>query len=74
MQQQYLNALAELFKAAAMYSDKAMTGQLARLLELSMQPSEQLRYWQEIRGYMFTVADTVTIQDIDDYLQERVKQ
>lgn len=72
--QQYLNALAELFKAAHIYSDKAMTGQLAKLLELSMQPAQQLRYWQEIRGYMLTVADMMTIQDIDDYLEERCKQ
>ena len=74
MQQQYLNALAEPFKAAHIYSDKAMTGQLAKLLELSMQPAQQLRYWQEIRGYMFTVADTLTIQSVDEYLEERVKQ
>lgn len=71
MQQDYLNALAELFKSAAMYSDKAMTGQLARFLELSLQPAAQLRYWQEIRGYMFTVADMVTIQDIDSYLENK---
>lgn len=74
MQQDYLNALAELFKSAAMHRDKAMYEQLIKMLELSLQPAAQLRYWQEIRGYMFTVADLMTIQDIDDYLQERVKQ
>ena len=72
--QQYLNALAELFKAAAKYSDKAMTGQLATLLELSMQPSEQLAHWNKIRRYMFTVADDITIQEIDQHLTDKVKQ
>lgn len=69
--QSYLTALAELFKAAAKYSDKAMTGQLATLIELSMQPAEQLAQWNKIRRYMFTVTDSITIQEIDDYLKSK---
>jgi len=69
--QSYLTALSELFKAAAKYSDKAMTGQLATLLELSTQPAEQLAHWNKIRRYMFTVADSITIQEIDDYLKSK---
>ena len=71
MNQPYLNAIAELFKAAAMYKDNAMAGQLLTLLELSMQPSEQLEHWNKIRRYMFTVADSITIQEIDDYLKSK---
>lgn len=66
--QTYLNNLAELFKLAAMYRDKAMTGHLARLLELSLQPKAALEYWQQYGKYFRTVADALLLQEIEEYL------
>jgi len=71
--QTYLTNLAELFKLAAMYSDKAMTGHLAKLLELSMQPKEALAYWQKYVAYFRTVADTLLLQEIEDYLTDKAR-
>jgi len=72
--QSYLIALAELFKSAAMHRELVITGKLATLLELSIQPTEQLNYWRKIRTDMFRIVDSLTLQDIDDYLTEKVKQ
>ena len=71
--QPYLSAMSELFKSAAMHREIVITGKLATLLELSMQPTEQLNYWRKIRTDMFRIADSLTLQDIDDYLTERSK-
>ena len=71
--QSYLIALAELFKSAAMHRELVITGKLATLLELSMQPTGQLNYWRKVRTDMFRIADSLTLQDIDDYLTERSK-
>jgi hypothetical protein len=72
--QTYLNALAELIKLAAMYNDKAMTGHVARLLELSLQPKAALEYWQQYGNYFSTVADTMLLQDIEDYLRAKAME
>lgn len=72
--QSYLTSLAELFKLAAMYGDKQLSGMLAKLLELSLHPVAQLAHWEAIQGYADGVADSIVLQDITEYLQERVKQ
>jgi hypothetical protein len=69
--QPYLSAMSELFKSAAMHREIVITGKLATLLELSMQPTEQLNYWRKIRTDMFRIADSLTLQDIDDYLKTK---
>lgn len=74
MQQQYLNALSKLSAGAKRFNDEHIPVMLDKLLELSMQPAEQLAHWNKIRRYMFTVADAITIQEIDQYLTEKVKQ
>ena len=74
MTQQYLTAMAEAFKVAAMYDDHIMTGHLARFLELSLEPVEQLFYFMTHKASMTAGLDTMTVQDIEEYLAERVKQ
>lgn len=72
--QNYLTALAELFKLAAMHGELSLTGQIARLLELSTQPSAQLSHWRKMRHDAVAYADTLTLQDIDDHLEKGVRQ
>jgi len=72
--QPYLNALAELIKLAAMYSDKAMTGHVANMLELSCYPKSALAYWQQYGQYFRTVADAILLQDIEDYLRAKAME
>jgi len=74
MTQQYLSAIAELFKLAAMYDDPAAVGHLSEFLELSLEPVEQLVYWMNNKRAMTWNCDTLTVQTIEEYLAERVKQ
>lgn len=70
----YLTALAELFKLATMYSDKRATAILAKQLELSMEPNRALEHWNTNKGELYQIADTLVIQDVSDYLEERTTQ
>ena len=69
----YLTNLAELFKLAAMYSDKSITCHAASLLSLSMQPKAALDYWRKCHGYFSTVADTLLLQEIEEYLTDKAR-
>ena len=71
--QTYLTNLAELFKLAAMYGDKAMIGRLADMLELSSEPKLALDYWKCHGKYFRTVADTLLLQEIEDYLTDKAR-
>jgi hypothetical protein len=71
--QTYLSTMAELFKLAAMYNDRSLTGILATLLEMSMQPKAAWRYWCQHSHKFMAVADTILLQDIDDYLKEKAR-
>ena len=70
----YLAALSELFKLATMYSDKRAAANLAKLLELTMQPVAALAHWNNIKGDMFSIADSLVVQDVSDYLEKGVRQ
>ena len=70
----YVLAISECFKTAAMYGDKMQTGHIAKLLELSLQPSAAIDYFTRHKSVLCHGVDTMFVQDIDDYLQERVKQ
>ena len=71
--QTYLTNMAELFKLSAMYRDSAMTGHAASLLELSLQPKAALEYWQQYGAYFRTVADTLLLQEIEEYLTDKAR-
>lgn len=71
---QYLTALAELFKLATMYGDKQATANLAKLLELSMQPVAALENWNSVKGDMYEIADYLVAQDVSEYLEKGVRQ
>ena len=70
----YLETLAELFKLAAMYQDKFATAYLAELLERSTDPAAALEYWQGCKRYISCISDNLLLQQVEDYLTERVKQ
>lgn len=70
----YLTALAELFKLATMYSDRKATANLAKLLELSVEPVAALEHWNRCKGDMFCIADSLVVQDVSEYLEGRVRQ
>lgn len=70
----YLAALAELFKLATIYSDKRATAILAKQLELSMEPNQALEHWNTNKGHLHSIADTLTIQTVDEFLMEGVRQ
>ena len=70
---QYHNALAELFKVAAMQHDLAATGIAATLLELSTEPAKALKFWKGAKAYVVGMVDTLTVQEIDDYLTGDMK-
>lgn len=74
MNQQYLSALAELFKLAAIYGDSSTIGNLCKFLELSLEPVEQLVYWMNNKRLMTWNCDTLTVQTIEEYLAEKVKK
>jgi len=50
-----------------------MTGHAARLLELSLQLKEALAYWQRYGAYFRTVADTLLLQEIEEYLTDKAR-
>ena len=74
MRQQYLNALSECFKVASMNRDRIAYGHLCRLLELSLQPVAAWDYYRDNEQHMVNGVETIFVQDLKDYLQERVKQ
>ena len=69
--QTYLLNLAELFKLSSMYRDPHMVCHLCRLLELSLQPTAALAHFQHYKKYFATIADTIVLQEIEDYLIEQ---
>jgi hypothetical protein len=71
--QTYLTNLAELFKLAAAYQDQFMTAHAASLLDLSLQPKAALEYWQQYGAYFRTVADTLLLQEIEEYLTDKAR-
>lgn len=70
----YLQSLAELFKLSTMCSDRKATANLAKLLELSMEPVAALAHWNGCKGDMYQLADSLVVQDVSEYLEERTKQ
>ena len=74
MQQQYLTALSECFRVAAMDSTKTRSFMFADLLELSMQPRRALMYFERHKDSMLFGVDLDIRKAIEDYLQERTKQ
>lgn len=69
----YHSALAELFKQAAMSHDLTLTGIASKLLELSTEPVKALEYWRKAKEYASKAVDTLTVQEIEDYLKGEVK-
>ena len=65
----YLASLAELFKQAAMQHDLVATGILAKLLELTTEPAKALAYWNNNRKQVERLADSLTVQEITEYLE-----
>lgn len=74
MQQQYLNALSECFKVAKMQRNNLATSCLCKLLELSLQPVAAWDYYRDNEKHIVNGVETIFVQDLEDYLQERVKQ
>lgn len=70
----YLTALAELFKLSTMYADKRATANLAKLLELSTEPTRAIAHWNSIKGDLRTIADTIVLQDVSEFLEKGVRQ
>lgn len=73
---QYLQAMAELFRLARMYPDDKIfhTAILSKQLELSMEPNRALEHWNTNKGHLHSIADTLTIQTVDEFLMEGVRQ
>ena len=71
---QYLTAIAELFKLATIYRDSSATAHLAKLLELSTEPNRALAHWNLIKGDLHTIADTIVLQDVSEFLEKGVMQ
>ena len=67
---QYHEALAELFKLACIYKDTIATANLAKLLELTTSPVEAKAHWVAFRSDLRRIADTITLQQVDDYFAE----
>lgn len=70
----YLTAIAELFKLATMYRDRKATANLAKLLELSMEPVAALAHWDSCKGDMYQLADSLVVQDVSEFLEKGVRQ
>ena len=70
----YVLAINECFKTAAMYGDKTQTGHAAKLLELSLQPSAALDYFTRHKSVLCHGVDTMFVQDISDYLNKVAMQ
>lgn len=66
----YMASLAELFKAAAMQHNLAATGILAKLLELTTEPAKALAYWNNNKHHLAQMADTLTLQEVGEYLEK----
>lgn len=71
---QYLQSIAELFKLATIYSDRKATANLAKLLELSMEPVAALAHWNNCKGDMYQLADSLVVQDVSEYLEKGAMQ
>lgn len=70
----YLQSLAELFKLANIYNERSATAGLAKLLELSTEPNRALAHWNSIKGDLHTIADTIVLQDVSEFLEKGVMQ
>ena len=66
----YHEALSELFKLAFMYHDTLAAANLAKLLELTTEPVEAKAHWMKFRSELRRIADTITLQQVDDYFME----
>lgn len=65
----YHTAVAELFKQAAMHRDLTATSILAKLLELTTEPAKALAYWNNNKQHVERLADSLTVQEITEYLE-----
>lgn len=72
--QDYLTALAEAIKQAAMYGNKTQTSHVTKLMELSTQPKAALVYYMTHKRALTEGLDSIFVQDIEDYLKAGVKQ
>lgn len=66
----YHEAMSELFKLACIYKDTVATANLAKLLELTTSPVEAKAHWLTFRNDLRRIADTITLQQVDDYFAE----
>jgi len=71
---QYLQSMAKLFSLVTMYKDRHATAILSKQLELSMESVAALEHWNKNKGELYQIADMLVIQDVSDYLEERVRQ
>ena len=69
----YHESLAELFKLACIYKDTIATANLAKLLELTTEPVEAKAHWFTFRNDLRRIADTITLQQVDEYFMEIIK-
>ena len=65
----YMTAMSELFKQAAMQHNLVATGILAKLLELTTEPAKALAYWNNNKQQVERLADSLTVQEITEYLE-----
>lgn len=70
----YLKALSECIKQAAMYGNKLQSGYVAKLIELSAQPQAALVHYMTHKRMITDGLDTIDVQAIEDYLTDGVKQ
>lgn len=68
----YHTAMSELFKQAAMQHDLTATGILAKPLELTTEPAKALTYWNNNKQHVERLADSLTVQEITEYLEGKV--
>lgn len=68
----YHTAMSELFKQAAMHRDLTATGILAKLLELTTEPSKALAYWNNNKQHVERLTDSLTVQEVTEYLERKV--
>ena len=66
----YHAAMSELFKQAATHRDLTATGILAKLLELTTEPAKALDYWNNNKQHVERLADSLTVQEITEYLEK----
>lgn len=70
----YLTALAEAIKYASIYGNKSQTAHVAKLLELSTEPSAALVYYLTHKRMIADGLDGLAVQGIEDFLTAGVKQ